>query len=51
MAQQLRVLAALPEDPGKIPSTHMAVHNCLIQVLGDMTSHTDIHAGKTPMHI
>ena len=29
MAQWLRALDALPEDPGSIPSTHMAVHNCL----------------------
>jgi len=29
MAQQLRPLAALPEDPGSIPSIHMTAHNCL----------------------
>jgi hypothetical protein len=29
MAQQLRALAALPEDLGSIPSTHMVAHNCL----------------------
>ena len=29
MAQQLRALAALPEDLGSIPSTHTAAHNCL----------------------
>jgi hypothetical protein len=23
------VLTALPEDPGSIPGTHMAAHNCL----------------------
>ena len=28
-AQQLRALAALPEDPGSIPSIHKAVHNLL----------------------
>jgi hypothetical protein len=27
MAQQLRALTALPEDPGSIPSTHMKAHN------------------------
>ena len=33
MAQWLR--AALPEDLGSIPSTHMAAHNCLkIQLQG-----------------
>jgi hypothetical protein len=29
IAQQLRALAALPEDLGSIPSTHMAANNCL----------------------
>ena len=27
MAQQLRAVAALPGDPGSIPSIHMAAHN------------------------
>ena len=27
MAQRLRALAALPEDPGSIPSAHMAADN------------------------
>ena len=29
MAQQLRALTILPEDPGSIPSTHMAAYNYL----------------------
>ena len=29
MAQWLRALVVLPEDPGSIPSTHMLIHNCL----------------------
>ena len=29
MAQWLRALTAPPEDPGSIPSTHMAVCSCL----------------------
>ena len=29
MAQQLRALAMLAEDPSSIPRTHMATHNCL----------------------
>ena len=29
MAQQLRALAALPEDLSSIPRTHMAAHNHL----------------------
>ena len=28
MALWLRVLTALPEDPGSIPTTHMAVNSC-----------------------
>ena len=29
MAQQLRALIALPEDPSSIPSTYMMAHNLL----------------------
>lgn len=29
MAQRFRALAALPEDPSSMPSTHMPAHNCL----------------------
>jgi hypothetical protein len=29
MAQWLRALTALSEDPGSMPSTHMAAHSCL----------------------
>jgi hypothetical protein len=29
MAQWIRVLAALPEDPGSIPRSHIAIHNNL----------------------
>ena len=29
MTQWLRALAALPEDPSSIPSTHMAARACL----------------------
>lgn len=29
MAQWLRAPAALPEDPGSLPSNHIAAHNCL----------------------
>ena len=28
MAQLLGVLTALSEDPGSVPSTHVAAHNC-----------------------
>ena len=30
MAQWLRALPALPEDPGSIPRTHMVAHNYLL---------------------
>jgi hypothetical protein len=29
LAQSLRSIVALEEDPGSIPSTHMTAHNCL----------------------
>jgi hypothetical protein len=45
-------LATLPEDPGSTLSTHMATHNCLqLQFQGNQHPHTDIHVGKTPIHI
>lgn len=46
MAQMLRALAALPENPGTIPSTH----NCNFSSWGSNTF-IDVHAGKTTMHI
>lgn len=48
MAQWLKSLAVLPEDPGSIPSTHMAAHNSLShQFQGIWHPHTDIQAGKS----
>ena len=45
MAQQLRALAVLPENPGSIPSTHVAAR------LGDLASICrHIHVGKTPIN-
>lgn len=32
MAQRLRTLAALAEDLGSVPSTHIVTHNCLVPV-------------------
>ena len=29
MAQCLTAMVVLPEDPGSIPSSHMAANNCL----------------------
>ena len=37
MTQWLRAVAALLEDLGLIPSTHIAAHNCLTPVPGDLT--------------
>jgi hypothetical protein len=31
LAQWLRALAALSEDPGSIPRTHMTAYNCQVQ--------------------
>ena len=53
MAQQLRVLLALPEDSGLIPSTHMATHNHLplqfqeIQYPLLFSVSTDTHSTQT----
>lgn len=33
MAQQLRTLAAFPEDLGSVPSTHVVAHNHLFVTL------------------
>ena len=44
MAQGLRALAALPEDPGSTTNTHMAAYNCnssprdLITLLASMST-------------
>lgn len=44
MAQQLRVLAALTEDPGSLPSTHMAAYfNCPSPVSEDLTPSSGLH--------
>lgn len=47
MAQQLRILTALPVDLVSVPRNHVAAHNCP----GDLTSsYTNIHMQtKTPM--
>lgn len=52
MAQQLRALGPLPQDPGLSPSTHMAAHNQLeLQFQGIQHLHIDIHSSETPMNI
>lgn len=52
MAQWLKILAALLEDPGLIPRTYIAAHKCLLLRLQRIWyPYTDIHAGKTPVYI
>lgn len=63
MAQQLRVLASLPENLVLIPSTHLATHSHLISFPVDLLSSCGLHrycmymmfkniyADKTPVHI
>lgn len=43
MAQRLRMLIALAEDPVSVPSTHMVAHNYLLaQVEGESTLSSDL---------
>lgn len=61
MARWLRALTILPEDPGLVPSTHMAALNHLTPVLGDLmpllasnrtacTWCTETYVGKILIH-
>jgi hypothetical protein len=51
MAQGLRALAILPEDPGSIPNTFMAAHNCLyLQFQRVWHPHTDIYVQAKQPH-
>ena len=51
VAQWLRELTSLPENPGSVPIPHVAGSQLsLTLVPGDLTF-SDIHAGKTPMHM
>jgi hypothetical protein len=49
MAQQLRVLATFPEDPGLIPSTYNGSSQLLFQEI--QHSHAEMHGVKTVMYI
>ena len=52
MAQQVRALAPLAEDPGSISKfIHMAAQYCQSGSNGSPNSHTDIQAGKASMYI
>jgi hypothetical protein len=57
MAQRPGALAALPEDPGSIPSTHRAANSCsfihhLLASVGIYMAHTThLQVGKTPIFI
>ena len=47
VVQWLRVLTALPKDPGSIPSICMAPHNCMrLQFQKICEARTDIHKDK-----
>ena len=55
MAQHLRALAALPEDLGSIPSTHMVAQRDMVPSSDFFeyqthTCYTDIDAGKIPIY-
>lgn len=55
MAQQLRVVAVLPEDTDAVPSTHASAHNPpQLQLSGIRhplltSTGMDTNAGKTPI--
>jgi hypothetical protein len=54
MAQWLSMPAALPEDPGSVPSTHMAIQRSVTPVPEDLMGFwlpwsTDIRVVKTYM--
>jgi hypothetical protein len=51
MAQQVRALTTLLDNPSSIPNTHMVAHNYATTVAGNQHPHRDIHAGKTSMYI
>lgn len=59
MAQQLRRTAALPEDPGSVPSLHVAVSLGPGDLMPSSsffrnqacTRCIDIHVGKIPIYI
>ncbi|CAH6901579.1 Dclk2 [Phodopus roborovskii] len=46
MAQWLRALAALPEDLGSVPSTHMATHSCLYNSSSRKLKNLDTGPGR-----
>lgn len=56
MAQLFRVPAALPENLGSVPSTHLVANDSLNPVPEGLkwpagTWYTNIYAGKKPTHI
>jgi hypothetical protein len=51
MVQKLRALAIIPEYPGSIPSTYMAVTVCGSNSRESNTPHTDIYVSKTLMKV
>lgn len=62
MSWPLRALTAVPENQSSLPSNHMVAHSLSIIPLPGIQSplwllwvphmwHTDIHTGKSPIHI
>jgi hypothetical protein len=51
MVRQLRAMADFPEGPGSILQPQGSSQLPVTPVLGTVTPHTDIHGGKTAMHI
>jgi hypothetical protein len=47
----VKTLAALPENLGSVPSTHMTARNCLNSSYRGSDTLTQTYAGKTPMHL
>jgi hypothetical protein len=50
MAQQLRALVVLPDNPSSIPSTHMVAHICLsLPEFNSQHPHGSSHLSVTPV--
>lgn len=48
MVQWLRTLAALAEDPGSIPGTHMAANDICNSISKDLTPSSVLHRHPAP---
>lgn len=50
MAQRLTALAAFPDDPGSILSTHVAAHSCLTEVPRNLMAYAGTHVHLVHTH-